>query len=89
MVLKLFREHKLYAKISKCIFDRNKIHYLGHIISTEEIEVEPEKIEAIRGWKVPKNVTEVISFMGLDGYHRIFIKGFSRIASPITSLQKE
>ena len=45
------------------------IHYLGHIISTDGIEVDPEKIEAIRGWPAPKNVTEVISFMFLVGYY--------------------
>jgi hypothetical protein len=65
MVLQVLREHKLYAKLSKCIFYQKKIHYLGHIISTDGIEVDPEKIEAIRGWSTPKNVTEVRSFMGL------------------------
>jgi hypothetical protein len=59
MVLQVLREHKLYAKISKCIFYQKKIHYLGHIISVDGIEVDPEKIEAIRGWPVPKNVKEV------------------------------
>jgi hypothetical protein len=51
--------------------------------------VDPEKIEAIRGWSMPKNVTEVRSFMGLTGYYRRFIEGFSKIAHPITSLQKK
>jgi hypothetical protein len=89
MVLKFLREHKLYAKLSKCIFYQKKIHYLGHIISTDGIKVDPEKIEAIRGWPTPRNVTEVRSFMGLSGYYQRFIKGFSNIASPITSLQKK
>jgi hypothetical protein len=51
--------------------------------------VDPEKIEAIREWSAPKNVTEVRSFMGLAGYYRRFIVGFSRIAHPITSLQRK
>jgi hypothetical protein len=89
MVLQVLREHKLYAKLSKCIFYQKKIHYLGHIISTEGIEVDPEKIEAIRGWPTPRNVIEVRSFMGLSSYYRRFIKGFSNIASPITSLKKK
>jgi hypothetical protein len=60
---------------------------LGHIISEEGIEVDLEKIESIRGWPTPKNVFEVRSFMGIVGYYRRFIEGFSRIAHPITYLQ--
>jgi hypothetical protein len=62
---------------------------LGHIISEDEITVDPEKIEAIREWSTPKNVTKVRSFMGLAPYYRIFIEGFSNIAHPITSLQNK
>jgi hypothetical protein len=62
---------------------------LGHIISTTWIEVDPEKIKAIRGYPMPNNVIEVRSFMSLSGYHRIFIKGFSKVTSPITSLQNK
>jgi hypothetical protein len=62
---------------------------LGHIISKDGIAVDPEKIEAIKGWTTHKNVTEVRSFMGLAGYYRRFIAGFSRIAHPITSLQRK
>jgi hypothetical protein len=79
----------LYAKLRKCSFYQKQIHYLGHIISKDGIVVDPEKIEAIREWSVPKNVTEVRSFMGLAGYYRRFIAGFSRIAHPITSLQRK
>jgi hypothetical protein len=59
-----------------------------HIISEEGITVDPEKIEAIRRWLVPKNVTEVRSFMGLAVYYRRFNEGFSKIAHRITSLGK-
>jgi hypothetical protein len=76
MVLQVLREHQLYAKLSKCSFYEKQIHYLGHIISKDGIAVDPKKIEAIRELSVPKNVTEVISFMGLPGYYRIFIEGF-------------
>jgi hypothetical protein len=89
MVLQVLREHQLYAKLSKCSFYQKQIHYSGHIISEDGITVDPEKIEAIRGWSVPKNVTEVRSFMGLASYYRIFIEGFSKIPHPITSLQKK
>jgi hypothetical protein len=83
------QEHQLYAKLSKLLFYQNQIHYLGHIISKDGIAVDPEKIEAIREWSVPKNVIEVRSFIGLAGYYRIFIEGFSKIAHPITSLQRK
>jgi hypothetical protein len=62
---------------------------LGHIISEDGIAVDPEKIEAIRDWSLSKNVVEVKSFMGLAGYYRRFIEGFSKIAHPITSLQRK
>jgi hypothetical protein len=57
MILQVLREHKLYAKLRKCSFYQNQIHYLGHIISEEGITVDPENIEAIRGWSTPKIVT--------------------------------
>jgi hypothetical protein len=68
MVLQVLREHQFYAKLSKFSFYQKKIHYLGHIISKDGIVVDLEKIESIREWSTLKNVTEVRSFMGLDGY---------------------
>jgi hypothetical protein len=62
-------EYKLYSKLIKCIFYQNKIHYLGHIIPVDGIAVDLKKIEAIRGWPTPKNVSEVKKFMGLVGYY--------------------
>jgi hypothetical protein len=89
MCLQVLREHQLYEKLSTCSFYHKQIHYLGHIISKDGTIVDPEKMEAIREWLVPKNVTEVRSFMGVLGYYRIFIEGFSKIAHPTTSLQKK
>jgi hypothetical protein len=89
MVLQVLREHQLYAKLSKCSFYQRQIHYLGHIILEEGIAMDPEKVEAIREWSAPRNVAEVRSFMGLEGYYRRFITGFSKIAHPITSLQRK
>jgi hypothetical protein len=89
MVLQVLREHQLYAKLRKYSFYQKRIHYLGHIISEERIVVDPEKVEAIREWLAPRNVAEVISFMGLAGYYRRFIARFSKIAHSITSLQRK
>ena len=82
-------DHQLFAKFSKCDFFKDKIQYLGHVVTKEGISVDPEKIRAIEDWLVPKNVMDVWSFMGITGYYQRFIEGFSRIANPITSLQKK
>jgi hypothetical protein len=79
----------LYEKLSKCSFYQRQIHNLGHIILEEGIFVDPEKIKSIEGWPTPRNVVEVRSFMGLTWYYKRFIEGFSKIAHPITSLQKK
>ena len=89
LTLQLLREHQLYAKLSKCDFYRDRIQYLGHIISEEGISVDPENIEAIMNWPTSRNVTDIRSFMGLGGYYRRFIEGFSRVAHAITSLQRK
>jgi hypothetical protein len=75
--------------LSKCSFFQKEIHYLGHIISGKGIFVDPEKVNAIMEWLVPKNAHEVRSFMGLVGYYRRFVEGFSKIEKPITTLQRK
>lgn len=89
IVLQTLREHQLYAKFSKCEFFKEKIQYLGHILTRDGISVDPEKIRTIMEWSVPKDVVDIRSFMGLAGYYRRFVEGFSRVAYPITSLQKK
>ena len=89
LTLQLLREHQLYAKLSKCDFYRDRIQYLGHIISKEGISVDPDKIEAIMNWPTPRNVADVRYFMGLAGYYRRFIEVFSKVAHAITSLQNK
>ena len=82
LTLQLLREHQLYANLRKCDSYRDRIQYLGHIILEEGISVDPEKIEAIMNWPTPRNVTDVRSFMGLTGYYRRIIEGFSKVAHP-------
>ena len=83
------REHKLYAKLRKCEFYQNKIHFLHHVISEEGVSVDPKNIESIINFPTPNNVTDVIYFMGLAGYYRRFIKVFSKVSHPITYFQKK
>ena len=86
MVLQKLRENQLYTKFSKCEFWLDEITFLGYIISKGGISVDPAKVTAIVGWKIPSSVMEVRSFLGLAGYYRRFIEGFSKIAKPMTSL---
>ena len=79
----------MYAKFSKCEFYKDKIQYLGHIISEQGLAVDPEKINSIREWPVPTDVSMVRSFMGIAGYYRRFVEIFSALAYPITSLQRK
>ena len=89
LTLQFLREHKLYENLSKCDFYKDRIYYLGHIISDEGICVDPKKIEAIMNRPTPRNVIDVISFMGIAGYYWRFIEGFSKVAHAINSLQKK
>ena len=83
------RVHKLYAKFSKCEFWLEKVAFLGHILTTEGVEMDPKKVEAVSNWQQPTNVSEIRSFLGLAGYYRRFIEGFSKIARPMTELFKK
>ncbi|GJZ91654.1 putative reverse transcriptase domain-containing protein [Tanacetum coccineum] len=63
LILKLLKEEELYAKFSKCEFWLSKVHFLGHVIDSEGIHVDPTKIEAIKDWASPKTPTEIRQFL--------------------------
>ena len=88
-MLQVLREHQLYTKFSKCDFYKPQIQYLGHIISEIFIVVDPEKIKAIKDWPTPTCVTDISSFLRKLRYYQNFIENFSRIACPMTPLQKK
>ena len=78
-VLDVLRRQKLFAKLSMCEFWLPKVAFLGHVISSEGVMVDPQKTEAVANWRPLQNVKEVRSFLGLAGYYRGFVEGFSRL----------
>nr|GFC94537.1 putative reverse transcriptase domain-containing protein [Tanacetum cinerariifolium] len=85
-ILKLLKKEELYAKFPKCKFWIPKVQFLGHVINSEGIHMDPAKIESIKDCVSPKSPTEIRQFLGLDGYYRRFIERFSKIAKPMTKL---
>nr|GFB17262.1 hypothetical protein [Tanacetum cinerariifolium] len=86
---KLLKKEELYAKFSKCEFWIPKVQFLGHVIDSRGIHMDPAKIESVKDWESPKSPTEIRQFLGLAGYYRRFIEGFSKIAKPMTKLTQK
>ncbi|WVZ84710.1 hypothetical protein U9M48_031705 [Paspalum notatum var. saurae] len=89
IVLSRLREHKLYAKFSKCAFWLKEVAFLGHILSAKGVAVDPSKVEDVLNWKQPQTVTQIYSFLGLAGYYRRFINDFSKITKPMIALTQK
>ncbi|XP_073130858.1 uncharacterized protein [Henckelia pumila] len=89
LTLQTLREKELYAKFKKCEFWLKSVTFLGHIISKDGVSVDPKKVEPVMDWPRPKTVTEIRSFLGLAGYYRKFMEGFSSIAIPLTKLTQK
>ncbi|GKC26409.1 putative reverse transcriptase domain-containing protein, partial [Tanacetum coccineum] len=85
----LLKKEELYAKFSMCEFWIPKVQFLGHVIDSQGIHVDPAKIESIKDWASPKSPTKIRQFLGLVRYYRRFIEGFSKIAKPMTKLTQK
>uniref|UniRef100_A0A383WFN5 Reverse transcriptase n=1 Tax=Tetradesmus obliquus TaxID=3088 RepID=A0A383WFN5_TETOB len=85
-VLTALKKARLYAGLDKCAFAMKEVAFLGHIVSGEGIKMDPKKVEAVREWPAPRNVTEVRSFLGLTGFYRRFIHHYAHKALPLTNL---
>ncbi|GJS79184.1 putative reverse transcriptase domain-containing protein [Tanacetum coccineum] len=89
LVLELLKKEKLFAKFFKCEFWLQEVRFLGHVVNSNGIHVDPSKIEAVNNWRVSMTPSEIRSFMGLAGYYWRFIANFSKIAKLLTSLTQK
>nr|GFA80219.1 putative reverse transcriptase domain-containing protein [Tanacetum cinerariifolium] len=87
--LELLRKEKLYAKFFKCVFWIRTVQFLGHLIDSQGLRVDPAKIDAVKNWASPTTPTKIRQFLGLAGYYRRFIKDFSKIAKSLTILTQK
>ncbi|GJW67601.1 putative nucleotidyltransferase, ribonuclease H [Tanacetum coccineum] len=89
IILELLKKEKLYAKFSKCDFWIRIVQFLGHLIDSQGLHVDPAKIEAIKNWTSPTTPIEIRQFLGLAGYYQRFIQDFSKIANSLTELTQK
>ena len=87
-VLNKLHAAKLFLNINKCEFFVNEVKYLGLIITTEGVKMDPKKVQAILNWKTPSNIKDVQAFLNFANFYRKFIAGYSRLVQPLTALTR-
>jgi hypothetical protein len=88
-MLTILRKHNLYLNIDKCQFEQSKVNYLGVRVGKGQVKMEETKVDKVKDWKPPRDVTQVRRFLGFTGYYRYFIKGYSQLARPLLELTKK
>ena len=87
-VLKALSDAGQHLKPEKCHFHKQEVKYLGFIITTNGIQMDPEKVSCILGWEVPRTVTDVQCFFGFANFYRRFIRDYSKVVMPLTRMTK-
>ena len=85
-VFSRLEEHGLKIKPSKCEFFKSSVRYLGHVVSEQGVQSDPDKREALASWPEPSSIKELRSFLVFTGYYRRFIKDYARIVKPLNDL---
>lgn len=89
VVLQKMVEYSLYAKRSKCQFGQSTIEYLGHILTKDGVSTDPNKVQIMKEWPIPKNLKQLKGFLGLTGYYRRFVRSYGETSRPLTNLLKK
>ena len=88
-VLTKLAEANLKLNPKKCHFFKKEVGFLGHVVNEHGISTDPEKIQSVKNWPVPRNVKDLRSFLGLCSYYRKFVKDFATVAKPLHDLTKK
>nr|QBG82614.1 peroxidase 64 [Papaver somniferum] len=89
IVLSILMTNKLYVKKEKCTFGQEEVKYLGHVISRECVEMDPDKVATVLDWPKPRTLKALRGFLGLTRYYRKFIQDYGKIARPLTQMLKK
>lgn len=77
LVLSTLQKRQLHVRLSKCVFETKQLSYLGHVNSQGVFKMKADKVEAVRGWRPPRTIKQLRSFLGLAGYYRKVVQGYA------------